>query len=184
MRRMQTIEKVIGENTFYIRPFGAFAAANISGELAALLSPILAGIATLFGGLDTGDGGSDAAANPLDMDIEEAMPAISSALSTISGDKVERMMRRLLIDQQNISVQGEDTDGNTVILDKDLADEVFCGELQDMFILCYEVIKLNFKGFFKRVGIQSGSLIDKLRKGTPTSENGETSTSDASASLS
>lgn len=45
MRRMQTIEKVIGENTFYIRPFGAFAAANISGELAALLSPILAGIA-------------------------------------------------------------------------------------------------------------------------------------------
>lgn len=132
MRRMQTIEKVIGENTFYIRPFGAFAAANISGELAALLSPILAGIAPLFGGLDTGDGGSDAAANPLDMDIEEAMPAISSALSTISGDKVERMMRRLLIDQQNISVQGEDTDGNTVILDKDLADEVFCGELQDM----------------------------------------------------
>lgn len=96
MRRMQTIEKVIGENTFYIRPFGAFAAANISGELAALLSPILAGIAPLFGGLDTGDGGSDAAANPLDMDIEEAMPAISSALSTISGDKVERMMRRLL----------------------------------------------------------------------------------------
>ena len=55
--------------------------------------------------------------------------------------------------------------------------------LLDMFILCYEVIKLNFKGFFKRVGIQSGSLIDKLRKGTPTSENGETSTSDASASL-
>lgn len=53
-----------------------------------------------------------------------------------------------------------------------------------MFILCYEVIKLNFKGFFKRVGIRSGSLIDKLRKGTPTSENGETSTSDASASLS
>ena len=95
MRRMQTIEKVIGENTFYIRPFGAFAAANISGELAALLSPILAGIAPLFGGLDTGDNGSDAEANPLDMDIEEAMPAISSALSTISGDKVERMMRRL-----------------------------------------------------------------------------------------
>ena len=48
MRRMQTIEKVIGENTFYIRPFGAFAAANISGELAALLSPILAGIAPLW----------------------------------------------------------------------------------------------------------------------------------------
>lgn len=151
MRRMQTIEKVIGENTFYIRPFGAFAAANISGELAALLSPILAGIAPLFGGLDTGDGGSDAAANPLDMDIEEAMPAISSALSTISGNKVERMMRRLLIDQQNISVQGEDTDGDTVILDKDLADEVFCGELQDklyraIIIINYEAICCGAEG--------------------------------------
>ena len=176
MRRMQTIEKVIGENTFYIRPFGAFAAANISGELAALLSPILAGIAPLFGGLDTGDGGSDAAANPLDMDIEEAMPAISSALSTISGDKVERMMRRLLIDQQNISVQGEDTDGDTVILDKDLADEVFCGELQDMFILCYEVIKLNFKGFFKKIGAQFGSLKELLQNQAPNTGSGETST--------
>ena len=176
MRRMQTIEKVIGENTFYIRPFGAFAAANISGELAALLSPILAGIAPLFGGLDTGDGGSDATANPLDMDIEEAMPAISSALSTISGDKVERMMRRLLIDQQNISVQGEDTDGDTVILDKDLADEMFCGELQDMFILCYEVIKLNFKGFFSKIGDRFGDLKGLLQKEAPTTKNGETST--------
>lgn len=143
------MRRVIGENTFYIRPFGAFAAANISGELAALLSPILAGIAPLFGGLDTGDGGSDAAANPLDMDIEEAMPAISSALSTISGDKVERMMRRLLIDQQNISVQGEDTDGDTVILDKDLADEVFCGELQGYVHPVLRSYQAELQGFFQ-----------------------------------
>ena len=69
---------------------------------------------------------------------------------------------------------------------KQYKPRVFGSEVRiyHMFILCYEVIKLNFKGFFKRVGIQSGSLIDKLRKGTPTSENGETSTSDASASLS
>ena len=69
---------------------------------------------------------------------------------------------------------------------KQYKPRVFGSEVRiyHMFILCYEVIKLNFKGFFKRVGIRSGSLIDKLRKGTPTSENGETSTSDASASLS
>ena len=180
MKRMQTIEKVIGENTFYIRPFGAFAAANISGELAAVLSPIIAGLAPLFGGLDTEDGGGDAS-KLLDMDIEDAMPALGDALSTISGDKVERMVKRLLIDQQNISVQGVDADGNIVLLDKDLADELFCGDLQDMFVLCFEVIKLNFKGFFKNVGTRSGSLIDRLTKGTPTSKNGETSTSRASA---
>ena len=69
MRRMQTIEKVIGENTFYIRPFGAFAAANISGELAAFAVPDSGGIAPLFGGLDTGDNDSGTEANPLDMDM-------------------------------------------------------------------------------------------------------------------
>ena len=41
-------------------------------------------------------------------------------------------------------------------LTDDLADEVFCGEIQDMFLLCFHVIKLNFNGFFKRLGTRSG----------------------------
>lgn len=177
MKRMETTEKVIGENTFYIKPFGAFTATNISGELASVLSPILAGLAPLFGNINTDDE-SDEDVNPLDMDIEQAMPAISSALSTISGDKIERLVKRLLVDHKNVSVQDED--GSVKILSMDLADEVFCGDIQDMFILCFAVIKINFKGFFKNVGIQSGSLIDKLTKGTPTSGNGATSTTASS----
>lgn len=180
MKRLETTAKVIGENTFYIRPFGAFTAANISGELTAVLSPILAGIAPLIGSMDL-DETEGESTEPMDMDIEKAMPAISSALSTISGDKIERMVRQLLVDHRNVSVVSEDTGGQPVQLSADLADEVFCGDIQDMFLLCITVIKINFKGFFKNVGTRSGSLIDKLTKGTPTSANGETSTTAGSA---
>ena len=85
MRRMQTIEKVIGENTFYIRPFGAFAAANISGELAALLSPILAGIAPLFGGLDTGDGGSE---NEISYNLQELLTSNNSFSEFLNAHQI------------------------------------------------------------------------------------------------
>ena len=39
MKQMEVTEKQIGESTFYIKPFPAFTAVNISGELAAILSP-------------------------------------------------------------------------------------------------------------------------------------------------
>ena len=67
-------------------------------------------------------------------------------------------MKKLLIDNKNISVEGEATDGDTKPLTMDLANEVFCGEIQDMYILCFEVIKINFKGFFEKIGAQFGSL--------------------------
>ena len=183
MKRMETTEKVIGENTFYIRPFAAFTAANISGEVIAVLSPVPGGLAPLFGNMEKGEakkaekGESAAAANLMDMDIEEALPSSTDALGNISGDKVEHLMKRLLVDTGNISVEGPDTDGSVKVLDRDLADEVFCGEIQDMLILCFEVIKLNFKGFFKKLGARSGSLAEQLRRTvTPTSVNGESST--------
>lgn len=180
MKRMEVTEKVIGENTFYIRPFGAFTATNISGELAAVLSPLLAGLAPLFGNIDLNSDGAENENDPLDMDIEKALPSISNALSTISGDKLERLVKRLIVDNKNVSVVGEEG-GDPKILSMDLADEVFCGDIQDMFILCIAVINVNFKGFFKNVGVRSGSLIDKLTKRAPTSESGETSTSPNSA---
>ncbi len=171
MKRMETTEKVIGENTFYIRPFAAFTAANISGEVIAVLSPVLGGLAPLIGG------DSSKLEGVMDMDIEKALPSVADALSDVSGDKIEHLMKRLLVAHGNISVEGPDTDGLVKKLDQDLADEVFCGEIQDMLILCFEVVKLNFKGFFRKLGDRSGSLIEVLQqKVTPTSVNGESST--------
>ena len=35
------------------------------------------------------------------------------------------------------------------ILDMDIVNEIFCGDVQDMFILAFYVIRLNFNGFFQ-----------------------------------
>lgn len=151
MKQMEVTEKTIGQNTFYIRPFPAFVAVNISGELASVITPLLGGLASLVGA-NNEDG------NILEADIEQALPAVTQAFSGISGDKFEKLMKKLLIDNKNISVEGEATDGDTKLLTMDLANEVFCGEIQDMYILCFEVIRINFKGFFSKIGALFGSL--------------------------
>lgn len=172
MKQLEVVEKRIGENAFYIRPFPAFTAANLSGELAAILAPVLGSLAPLVG---------NDAENVMEMDVEKALPSIGNAFSGISGDKFERMMKKLLIDSKNVSIEGEATDSETRLLTYDLANEVFCGDIDEMYILCFEVIKLNFGGFFKKLGVQSGSLKDMLLRKTPSATDTEPSTLTVSA---
>ena len=52
------------------------------------------------------------------------------------------------------------------------SNEVFCEDVQDMFLLAFEVIRTNYNGFFKKLGGRFGSLIEGLTKtGTPRQEN-------------
>lgn len=171
VKQMEVTEKKIGENTFYIKPFAAFTAVNISGELAAVITPLLGGLAALLG---SGDGDQEEGKNIMDVQVEDALPAVTQAFSSISGDKFERLMKKLLINHKNISVEGESTEGELKLLTFDLANEVFCGEVQDMYILCFEVIRLNFKGFFSKISTQFGdltSLVQKKVQGTQSMEN-------------
>lgn len=176
MKRMETTEKVIGENTFYIRPFSAFTAANISAELTSVLSPMVGSVGAMIGKVDASSAeDSVELADIMNLDIEKALPALAAAFGSLSGDRMEKLMLRLLVDNKNIAVEGEATDGRTVQISKDLADEVFCGEVQDMFILCYEVIKVNYGNFFKKLVAQFG------RQQADTEM--EATSSDATASL-
>lgn len=176
MKQMEVTEKKIGDSTFYIKPFPAFVAVNISGELASVLSPLLGGVAALVGNSNGEVSSEDKPKSIMDVDVEDALPALTSAFSSISGDKFEHLMKKLLINNKNISVECEATNGEVKLLDYDLANEVFCGDVQDMYILCFEVIRLNFKGFFKKIGAQFGSLKELLQKRAPSTKNGETST--------
>ena len=176
MKQMEVTEKQLGESTFYIKPVPAFTAVKISGELAAILSPLLGGVAALVGGGSNEEGSSEKPKNIMDVDVEDALPALTSAFSSISGDKFERLTKKLLIDHKNISVVCEATDGEVKLLNYDLANEVFCGDVQDLYILCFEVIRLNFKGFFKKIGAQFGSLKELLQNQAPNTGSGETST--------
>lgn len=146
MKQMEPISVKVGDYKFYITPFPAFKAANLTGELASVLAPLLGILAPLVS--DDKDLG--------DVDVNEAAKAMSGC-SAISGDKLELLMKKLLIGG-HIVVELPDEDGNIEPqrLDMDIANEVFCGEVQDMFILCFHVIKLNFNGFFKKLGGLSG----------------------------
>ncbi|MDR3165433.1 MAG: hypothetical protein LBU13_07625 [Synergistaceae bacterium] len=134
-------EKEIGGVTFYIRAFPAFTAANISGELAAVLAPAMAGIVPLAA--------QRGQADVMNIDVSQ----FSSAMAGLSGDKVEILLKKLLTKYGNISIE---TDDGVKPLDNDLANEVFCGDVQNMFVLAFEVIRANFGGFFENLAGQFG----------------------------
>lgn len=166
-KQFEYTEVNIGDNTFHIKPFPAFTAAKISGDLASVLSPILGGIAAVVPNKDSEKDVTvdDVVASVGDVDIDEALPAVSNAFAGLSGDKLEALMKKLLVNYKNISV---DVDEKTEILTYDIANEVFCGDVQDMYILCYHVIKINFSGFFKKVGNLFGKRKEATEE-TPTS---------------
>lgn len=165
MKQLETRTVQIGENVFYIRPFPAFKAANMSGELASLVMPMISGLAPLLNVVDS----SKPNGGLFDLNIEDAAPAISGAFSSISGDQVERILKHLLIAGSNVSVAAPGE--NPQILTEDLANEVFCADVQDMFLLAFEVIRSNYNGFFKKLGGQFGSLLADLTAKMPSSQN-------------
>ena len=129
MKRLTPVVKEIGDNKFYIRPFSAFTAANMTGDLANVATPILAAIAPL---VVKAVGSEDK--KVLDTDVAEMAPSMQGAFSGLSGDKLERLSMKLLIEHQNISVETPESE-KAKLLTKDLADELFCGEVEDMFVL-------------------------------------------------
>ena len=149
MKQLESTKVNVGDKKFYITPFPAFKAANLTGELASVLAPLLGALAPLVGG---GEGGL------MDIDVNKAAEAMSGC-TAINGDKLELLMQKLLIGG-NIVVEAPNEDGviEPQRLDMDLANEVFCGEVQDLFVLCFHVIKLNFNGFFKKLVNLSGKV--------------------------
>lgn len=177
MKQLESREVTVGENIFYIRPLPAFKAANLSGELAALVLPLVTGLTSL---IPDGTTAENMGNGLFDIDVKDAGPAISAAFSSLSGDKIEAILKHLLIAGKNISVE---VPGERVqILTEDLANEVFCEDVQDMFILAFEVIRTNYNGFFKKLGGRFGPVVEALKQTvTPSQTSTESSTSAASA---
>lgn len=177
MKQLESREVTVGENIFYIRPLPAFKAANLSGELAALVLPLVTGLTSL---IPAGTTSENMGNGLFDIDVKDAGPAISAAFSSLSGDKIEAILKHLLIAGKNISVE---VPGERVqILTEDLANEVFCEDVQDMFILAFEVIRTNYNGFFKKLGGRFGPVVEALKQTvTPSQTSTESSTSVASA---
>jgi hypothetical protein len=158
MKQFEIIqERLLGGNRFYVRPFGAFKSANMSGEIIGLLTPMLAAFAALIDGARA----SETEVRMLDLDAEKAAPHLARALEGLSGDRLEALLKKLLVQHKNISVQLAGKN-DAEPLTEDLANEIFCGETQDIFILAFDVIKANYAGFFKKLGGQYGEALDAL----------------------
>ena len=172
MKQQDATPVLVGDTTFYIRPFPAFKSANIFGQLTKTITPVAGGLLSLVGG--TGDEKS-----VFDLNLEEAAPALAGAVSGLSGTVVETLLRQLLVDYGNIAYDDPET-GATPKLTMDKANELFCGEVQDMFILAVEV---NYNGFFKKLAAQFGAAIAKFKDlMAASSASTETSTPPSSES--
>ena len=158
IKQFEAKERVLGEHTFYIRPFPAFVSANISGELFSLITPLIGSIAPVAAKAASALENS----NLLDMNAEDAAPILAQGLSGVSGEKLETLLKKLLCKHKNISVEVGGS-GDPQPLTEDMANEIFCGDAQDMFILAFDVIKVNYSGFFKKIGDRFGAQVADLQ---------------------
>ena len=168
MKQFAPNDVTVNEHRFHIFPFPAFKAANMSGELISVIGPVLGSLVTLLGG-DSDKENEGSSLLDVDVDMEKCAPAIAGAFSSINGDKIEGLLRKLLISGHNISV---DIDDETVYLTEDYLNEIFCGSIESMYILAFHVIKANFGGFFKKFENLSG-VVGKKLQGMKTLTNTE-----------
>lgn len=174
LRQTEPRKETVGDYNFYIKPFPAMVAANLTGDLASLLTPVLAALLPLVGNENGEDKGGDGGL--MDIDVTQAAESMAKSMDGFSGKRVESMMKKLLVTYKNVVVEVPELDENDAetgeyvqeILDIDLANEIFCGEVQDMFILAFYVIRLNFNGFFRKIagrfGKAGGALARKTRQ--------------------
>ena len=153
MKLQEPTEVVVNEKHYFIRPFPAFRAANISGEVIKVVVPIIGSVLPFVS--TSGD------TSVLDTDLATIAPEITKAFESLSGDAVEKLLRDLLVRGNNIAV---DFNSETKPLTEDLVNELFCGDVQDMYILAFHVIKINYGGFFGKLGNQSGKVAELAQK--------------------
>ena len=171
LKRTEKTKITIGDNDFFISKFGAFKSANLSGELVRLFTPIIASVAPAVIKLLGDD--SEQTESFLDKDLDSMAPALAGAFDKLSGNQLEEIIRKLLIEERNISfVEKDCMDPNKVkVMEWDDADELFCGDIQDMYLLAIKVIQLNYKGFFKKLAAPYGLDLEKVGAAMIASRN-------------
>lgn len=154
MRQLEPKRITIGEVEYAIYPFGAFDAAAISGDLAKMIGPFIVSILPLVS--------SDVS----DEDVEKLGPALTTAFQSLDGEKLQSMLRQLLIVKKNIVCEYRDDSGQPVqkTLTIELANELFIGNLDDMVTLAVEVVNFNFAGFFTQIFTRFGNRSKSTRK--------------------
>lgn len=156
-KQLHKVEIVIGNYNFNIFPFKAMTAARLSGEVSSFVLPLLSGATSLLGVL-LSDDHSKIGEQSLSL-----APSIANAFSTLSGEKLEKLLNDLLLSNENISFEMMG-DSKTYRLDKNSLDEIFCCDIMGLYTLALEVIKLNFGDFFIKLKGLFGNLFAQEEK--------------------
>ena len=159
-RAIKPVEKELAGYVFYIRPFAAFVSSSVFTDILSIISPLaMSLLPALFD--DDGDGEEKSL---LDMDLEKAAPFVIKAFSSLSSDKMDKTLRALLIREKNIHVgEANGRSDDVSLLDYDTANAIFIGNIADMYLLAFEVIKINYGNFFEKLSTLSGSPGGLLR---------------------
>ena len=181
LKRTEKTKITIGDYDFYVSKFAAFTSANLSGELIRLFTPVIASVAPTAIKLLGGD--DEDSQNVLDTELDDLAPALAGAFNHLTGNQLELIMRKLLVNEKNISFAEKDCmDPNQLkIMTSDDADEIFCGDIQDMYELAIKVIKLNYNGFFTKLAARYGLDLEKVGAAMIASRNMEPLMSASSA---
>ena len=169
MKQFESQKRCFGYYRFIIRPLPAFTAANISGDLFGTILPMIGSLAPIIGA-------NGNAESLMDMDSEVAAKALAKGASSVDGDKVEYLLKKLLVQHGNISYEPLDGKEKTKRLTEDDANEIFCGDVQDMFVLAFDVMKSNYSSFFEKLANLFGDRIDALLGLVKKTEAGLTNT--------
>ena len=94
LKQLEPVVEKLGDYSFYITPFPAFKAANLSGELASTLTPLLSALVPLLGG----DGTEEGNGGLFDIDASKAASAIGSC-AAIDGNKIEKLAKECTYDR-------------------------------------------------------------------------------------
>ncbi len=130
LKQMETTTRTIAGQVFYLRPLPAFRAANLLGELAACFGPLAASLV-------------------LWLQKEEESSELGGAFRHLSGEQLENLLDKLLLQPGNLAVEVENEPQR---LSRDLLNEMFCGDLAGLLQLAGEVLKLNYQSFFGKIG--------------------------------
>lgn len=150
MKRMEMRDITVGEYQFKIRPFGARDATYIFGDVASIILPIL-------GTVSVASNDKDAIHMEMFDGMDMDKDSLVKALGRIDGRTLSKLVNELLLSHSNVRVLNPEN-GVYEVMNEDAYDEIFCQYLAGMLILCAEVIRLNFSGFFSDASTLFGRL--------------------------
>lgn len=150
---MNKTEVQISGTSFFIAPFPVFVSVRITAMLTKVLSPVLGGLVALLGSGNNEEGTSESDAME---EAAAAIPTFTDAMSSLNPYDFEKLMRELLITSRTIVWKNDQQPDGEILIEESL-NALMAGNSQDVYILAYHVLKVNFKGFFEKFKSLSGN---------------------------